>query len=216
MKYFKYGIWVVLVIAIYAVFAAEFKSLQLISLPLDGTHAEKLNDIAKNFSLSYIAGVVFYVFSEFIPFLRKRRYVRTKAVVLVERLRSAIVSFLDEFSGCHEMGDIKQLYYDAFEKEYDNNDVCKLTPDKNLAVKKLLAVMDDVINVFLQQDVYIGEDDHKAILKIKTEQFYEILLGFAQAGSPNTISSNKAQTLIGGLVNTYKALGQLKIANDNG
>ena len=216
MKYFKYGIWMILVIAIYAVFAAEFKSLRLISLPLDDTKVEKLNDIAKNFSLSYIAGVVFYVFSEYIPFLRKRRYIRTKAVILVERMRTAIVSFLDEFCGCHEMNDVKQLYYDAFETEYANNTVCKLTPDKILAVKKLCSIMDDVINVLLQQDEYMSEYGHKVILQIKTEEFYEILLELVQSANQKTISSYKALTLIGGLVNTYKSIGQLKIANDNG
>lgn len=211
MKYFKYGIWVMFGIAVYAVFATEFKSLRLVSLPLDCAHVEKLNDIVKNFSLSYVAGVVFYVFSDLIPFFRKRRYIRTKAVIFVERMRSAIISFLDEFCGSKEMSDINQLYFDAFQIEYSKNDVCQLLPDKILALKKLRSVMDDVINVLLQQDDYLEENDHKMILDIKTKQFYEILIGLSQTTNQNTIPSGHAMELLCGVVNTYRTLENLNI-----
>lgn len=210
----KYGVWLLFGIATYTVFAVEFSGLRVISLPFNSDAVDKLNDIGKNFSLSYIAGVVFYTLSEVIPFRRRKRYVKGKAIILADRLLKGINEFFDAFCGGHDMSDMSQLYYDAMQREYVASDNCKIKLDQLLAVRRLLALLEDTLGVLLQQNDYLDEDDQRKLLNVKTEDFYSLLIHLSQASVEVQKSGKEILILLQGVAYTYERLSELQVLKD--
>lgn len=68
-----YKLWVLFVVSIYVAFACSFPSLQF-ECDLAEPTCTKLNGIFQSFSLSYVAGFVFYLLSDFIPSSRRQRH----------------------------------------------------------------------------------------------------------------------------------------------
>lgn len=95
MDYFKKTavVWIVFVICIYSIFACEFDELKI---PFSSIHRdiEKINNIIKNISYSYIAGVIFFFLSDTIPYLRRKKV----AYKNVDKSLIFIVNAIDNFS----------------------------------------------------------------------------------------------------------------------
>ena len=93
VRYFKKtcGIWIFLVFSIYCMFACSFEVLHLgifsINAPKD--YIDKINDIIKNLSYSYIAGCFFFFLSDTIPFLRRQK-------IAIKNVSKSITSIKEE------------------------------------------------------------------------------------------------------------------------
>lgn len=212
----KYGIWLLLAASIYMVLASEFNMFCFVSLPYSESTVEKLNGIGKNISLSYIAGVIFYVLSEYLPFERKKKFVQDRSCQMVRSLMDDILKFFDELCGQNDLNAPFQLYYDATQKEYNENDVCKLSRSQLLAIRKLIAETDNALNILLLQGEYLDEDDFNKLLKLKSESFLDSLRKVSQASDSLTIESGVLYAIISGVISMYGILNGLKAVNAYG
>lgn len=86
-------IWILFITCIYCILACEFESLK-IPINQDLEYCEKLNNIVKNLSYSYIAGVIFFLLSDSIPFLRKGNI----AYKNINKAMHLIITAIDNFS----------------------------------------------------------------------------------------------------------------------
>jgi len=212
----KYGIWLLLAVSVYMVLAAEFSVFCFIRLPFNESIVEKLNGIGKNISLSYIAGVVFYILSEYLPFKRKEIYVQGRCYQIVGSLMDNIMNFFDELCGQNILNAPLQLYFDATQKEYDENDVCKLSRNQLFAIRKFIAETDNALNILLLQDEYLGEDDFRKLLTLKSESFLDNLRKVSQASDSLTIESGVLYAIIRGVISMYGNLRDLQVINAYG
>lgn len=176
----KYGIWILLVISIYIVLTAEFQILCIIKLPLSEDTIQKLNSIGKNISLSYIAGVIFYILSELLPFFRKRKFLKIKLKLQLDNLRSSISSFFECICGDRNPNDAKKVFFEVCKSEYEGEGVCNINKSHLFCIRRLLADIDDTLEILINSDVYLEEGDFNKVITIKTSQTLMALREVAQ------------------------------------
>ncbi len=198
LKY-TWPIWLGVICCLYIVFACEFETLRFIKLPYDENVVAKLNDIVKNMSLSYIAGMVFYLLSEMIPYLRKRRFVLKKLNAEIQHVRQIFIDFYLYFCGqnvASSIPTIDELFYSTTGREYEREGAYSMPADKMLALRKLLSAIDNAIELLLANDIYIGEDNFKIVLNIKTKECLTTLRGIVQAQSDSLIDNEQLYDLL--------------------
>jgi len=213
LKY-TWTIWLGLVFSLYAVFACEFESIRFIKLPYSEDVIVRLNDIAKNLSLSYIAGMAFYLLSEMIPYLRKRRFVLKKLNAEIQHVRQIFIDFYSYFCGqnvASSIPTIDELFYYTTGREYDQEGVYSIPADKMLGLRKLLSAIDDALELLLTNDIYIGEDNFKIALTIKTRECLTILRGIIQAQSDSLIENKQLYNLLEGITYIQQEINKLSL-----
>ena len=170
----KWPIWLILAVCLYTVVACEFPCWRFITLPLGGETVEKLNGIVKNLSYSYIAGVVFYVLSELIPFLQKQSFVLMRLKPYVDNLVVAIDDLIYGLTGCKlrddEIKNGEGVYSLITEHDYEAEGYYQLKDNQRLAIRSFVAQMDKGLDMLLSNDVYIGNDDFVTALSLSTHQ----------------------------------------------
>lgn len=154
-------IWVLFIICIYSIVACEFESLRirLPSLFNDVAYVNKTNDIIKNLSFSYIAGVIFFFLSDTIPFLRRKRVVYKN----VEKSMRLMVAAIDDFSHIvnnkiwDEKTDASTEYEEFSGAEYsDNMPPIKLQIPFCIQLKELVEKLNLCINFVISQELYVS------------------------------------------------------------
>jgi hypothetical protein len=215
-KFAKYGVWSLFAISIYMVFAAYFHGLCFIPLPFGEETVEKLNDIGKNVSLSYIAGAIFYFLSVYLPFVLKRSFVKCRCRLIIKNLLGYIKKFFEELCKQNDMSDVNQLYFDATQKEYEKGDICKLEKNQLFAIRKLITEIDHTLDTLLIQAEYIDADDFEILITIKSEAFLSDLRKIAQTSETHTTNSTTLLGILSGVVSMYGTMNNLKIIKNYG
>ena len=212
---YTWTIWAGLIICLYIVFACEFEYLRFIKLPYSESLIIRLNDIAKNFSLSYIAGVIFYLLSEMIPYIRKRRFVLEKLNIEIDNIEQVINNFYRYFCGCADNQNItdkiEDIFYSTTEQEYEDGGTYSIPTAKMLELRKLLTAVDDAVELFLANDVYIGENNFKIALNIKTKECMSILRGLVQAQTVSEIEYNQLFELLKGITSIRQEINRISL-----
>lgn len=178
-SYFKQTapIWILLIICIYCVLACEFESLriELFSINKDISFVEKINNIIKNLSYSYIAGVIFFSLSDTIPFLRRMRIANRG----VKKLLCQIVNAIDDFSlsinqnKWDEKTNPKQVFEDFTGGEYiENAPPTKLTSDKIALIDKLVNTINVGTDFIISKELYISTDLIDDVDSIKSNEYF--------------------------------------------
>ena len=97
-NYFKrtYAIWIIFFISCYCIVACNFNYLKINAMFFqdDIDFWNKINDILKNLSYSYIAGTIFFFLSETIPYIEKQKSI----IKNIERTINSILSTINQFS----------------------------------------------------------------------------------------------------------------------
>lgn len=207
----KYGIWILLVLSIYMVLAAEFHDLCFIRLPFSDVTVYKLNSIGKNISLSYIAGVIFYVFSERIPFVRKKSYLKTRLKIQVERLNTALSSFLESMCGNSTITDAKTAFWETTRKEYDGKGYCDINRSQLLSIRTLLAVYDDALDDLISSDVYLDEKDFETVVDIKTDNTLSVMRKLSQMQDQSQIEQTMMFEVLSGAIAMFNKLDKIEL-----
>lgn len=211
---FRNGVWILLVASFYMVIAAEFKELCFIKLPVSEESLDKLNGIGKNISLSYIAGVIFYVLSEKVPFIKKRKYLRMKLNVQIERMKEALGTFLESICGDGKCRDARPMFYEAFKKEYEGKGFCEINKSHLLGIRKLLAELDDSLNILISSDVYLGEKDYQIVIEIKTDSSFSIMRQIAQIKEETQIEQKTLFDLLSGVITIIGKVNQIELGGN--
>lgn len=210
----KYGIWILLMLSIYMVFAAEFKRLCFVKLPLSEITISKLNDIGKSIALSYIAGVIFYVFSERIPFFRKKRYLKTRLKIQVERLKTALTSFLESMCGNATITDAKVAFLETTRMEYEGKGYCDINKSQLLSIRTLLAVYDDALDDLISNDVFLDEMDFKTIIDIKTDNTLAELRKLSQMKDQAQIEQTMMYEVLAGAIVMFSKIDKIEFVKE--
>lgn len=210
----RHGIWILLFASFYMVLAAEFKWLCFIKLPVCEETIDKLNGIGKNISLSYIAGVFFYVLSEMVPFVSRRKYLRIKLNMQVEGMKESLGTFLESICGDSKCRDVKKIFYEVSKKEYGGMGFCDINKSHLLSIRKLLAKLDDALNILISSDVYLGENNFQTVIEIKTDSSLSIIREIAQIKDETQIEQKKLYDLLSGVITIIGKVNQLKLGGD--
>ena len=199
----KWPVWLILAVCLYTVVACEFPSWRIITLSASGESVEKINGIAKNLSYSYIAGVVFYVLSELIPFLHKQGFVLMRLKPYVENLVVAIDDLIYGLTGCKlrddEIKNGEGVYSLITEHDYEAEGYNQLKDNQRLAIRSFVAQMDKGLDMLLSNDVYIGNDDFVTALSLSTHQAMMIMRAKAEAASSISITNRDLLTIASSL-----------------
>ena len=196
------------------VLAAEFHKLCFIRLPFSDGTVYKLNSIGKNISLSYIAGVIFYVFSERIPFIRKKSYLKTRLKIQVERLNTALSSFLESMCGNPTITDAKAVFLETTRKEYDGKGYCDINRSQLLSIRTLLAVYDDALDDLISSDVYLDEKDFKAVVDIKTDNTLAVMRKLSQMQDQSQIEQTMMFEVLSGAVAMFNKIDKIELVKE--
>ena len=162
LNYFKNTvlIWILFTICIYCVVACEFESLRMnfFSIRADIVVVNKINDIIKNLSFSYIAGVIFFSLSDTIPFLRRKKLANKSIKKTLFQMQNAIDVFSLSINNMKWNDDTntKQVFEDFSGCEYaDNAPQMRLTSDKLRLIDNLSKSIDFGIDFIISQELYI-------------------------------------------------------------
>ena len=178
-NYFKRTapIWILFIICIYSVFACSFETLRLDLFRINKNiiFVNKINDIIKNLSFSYIAGAIFFFLSDTIPFLRRKKL----ANKIVEKSLCQMIDAIDDFSlsinNCkwNEDTNIELIFEDFSGGEYTQNmPDTRLTSDKKVLIVELAKKLNFGIDFVLSQELYIDTNLVKDMDRIKINEFY--------------------------------------------
>ena len=202
----QWPVWLLLLVSLYVAFACEFHCLRMISLPLPASQIEKLNDLAKNVSLSYVAGMIFYVLSEMVPYLRKSAYVQEKLRSINRNLSKAIDDFLTSLCGRSDECNDKELYYLATGGTYEKDIDCFLRKSKLLAFRKLSISINEQLAAMQACDIYLDMDDYKILLQLRAKSYVMLLNEIAQSVEERHLKSQDMMDLLKGVVEMKKSL----------
>ena len=196
------------------VLAAEFKILCFVKLPLSEITVSKLNEIGRSIALSYIAGVIFYVFSERIPFIMKKRYLNTRLKIQVERLHTALTSFLESICGTATISDAKKAFLETTGKEYEGKGYCNINKSQLLSIRTLLAVYDDSLDDLINCDVYLDEKDFKAVVDIKTDKTLAVMRKISQIQDQSQIEQTTMFEILSGMIAMFEKLDVIEFVKE--
>ncbi len=211
LKY-TWPIWLVLILCLYIVLACECEFFRFIKLPYSEYIIERINDVAKNLSLSYIAGMIFYLLSEMVPYLRKQRFVLKKLNAEIQNVQQIFRDFFLYFCG-HDVSssppEKDELFYSTTGQEYEQEGTYLISADKMLELRKLLAAIDDAIEFLLANDIYIGENNFKIVLNIKTNKCLSVLRGIVQAQSDSLIENKQLYEILEGIISIQQEINKI-------
>lgn len=165
-------IWVLFIICIYCILACEFESLRMdiFSINEDVIVVGKINDIIKNLSFSYVAGVIFFFLSDTIPFHRRQKVV----IKNVNRTLNLVFNAIDDFSQSinsktwNETIDPKLIYEDIFGGEYPEQEYKQKLPLNIITdMLKLTNIMNSCIDFIISQELYVNSKLIKDLEDIK-------------------------------------------------
>lgn len=176
VRYFKKtcGIWIFLVFSIYCMFACSFEVLHLgifsINAPKD--YIDKINDIIKNLSYSYIAGCFFFFLSDTIPFLRRQK-------IAIKNVSKSITSIKEELKRTEikltgynwNQTETKKIWEEISSYEYSDN----LNISIILKLQQLKVIHDFINYLFLKsdyilsQELYISNRIYQEISRFRTD-----------------------------------------------
>ena len=80
-----------------------------------------------------------------------------------------------------------------------------------LELRKLLTAVDDAVELFLANDVYIGENNFKIALNIKTKECMSILRGLVQAQTVSEIEYNQLFELLKGITSIRQEINRISL-----
>lgn len=196
----QWPVWLLLLVSLYIAFACEFHCLRLISLPLPANQIEKLNDLAKSVSLSYVAGMIFYVLSDLLPYLRKSAYVQENLRSMNRNLSKAIDNFFTSLCGrCDEFND-KELFYLATGESFERDVACILHKSKLLAFRKLSVSINEQMASMQACDIYLEMDDYKTLLQLRAKSYMVLLNEIAQSSEERHLKSQDMIEVLKGVV----------------
>lgn len=165
-------IWVLFIVCIYCILACEFESLRMaiFSINEDIIVVEKINDIIKNLSFSYVAGVIFFFLSDTIPFQRRKKFVNKN----VNRSLNLIYNAIDDFSQSinnkkwDETIDPKSIYEDIFGGEYPEQEYKQKLPLNIISdMLKFANTINPYIDFIISQELYVNSKLVKNLEDIK-------------------------------------------------
>ena len=165
-------IWVLFIVCIYCILACEFESLRMdiFSINEDVIVVEKINDIIKNLSFSYVAGVIFFFLSDTIPFQRRQKFVNKN----VNRSLNLIYNAIDDFSQSinnktwDETIDPKFIYEDIFGGEYPEQEYKQKLPLNIISdMLKFANTINPYIDFIISQELYVNSKLVKNLEDIK-------------------------------------------------
>ena len=165
-------IWVLFIVCIYCILACEFESLRMaiFSINEDIIVVEKINNIIKNLSFSYVAGVIFFFLSDTIPFQRRQKFVNKN----VNRSLNLIYNAIDDFSKSinnkkwNETIDPKSIYEDIFGGEYPEQEYKQKLPLNIISdMLKFANTINPYIDFIISQELYVNSKLVKNLEDIK-------------------------------------------------
>ena len=144
--------------------------MAIFSINEDIIVVEKINDIIKNLSFSYVAGVIFFFLSDTIPFQRRQKFVNKN----VNRSLNLIYNAIDDFSQSinnkkwDETIDPKSIYEDIFGGEYPEQEYKQKLPLNIIAdMLKFANTINPYIDFIISQELYVNSKLVKNLEDIK-------------------------------------------------
>lgn len=163
-------------ISVYCVFACSFDVLRLdiFSINASQNFIDKINDIIRNLSYSYIAGCFFFFLSDTIPFLRRQKIsnnnVRNSMISIKEELKKTEIK-LTGYSW--KQIELIKIWEEISGYEYSDN----LNSTITLNLQQLRILHDFIGYLFLKseyilsQELYISDKVYQEISHFRTDDF---------------------------------------------
>ena len=187
-SYFKKTapIWILFIICIYCVFACEFESLRsdVFSFNEEKAVVNKINEIIKNLSFSYIAGVIFFSLSDTIPFLRRKKIAYRNVNKSLFQMINAIDDFSMSINSCKwdEKTNTENVFEDFSGGEYtENAPQLRLTSDKIALIGTLTHKIKIGVNYVISQELYIDTNLTNDMDRIKINEDFHYLCTIADS-----------------------------------
>lgn len=190
-------VWIILAATIYIVLACQFPTCRFITMPYSEATVELWNDVLKNLSYSYIAAVIFFVFSDTIPFLRKQYYVTQSLVVIKKQTAESAIRFFRCFcSSCEDDFQSDTLYYNTTGYEYDELGTCELQRNKLYELKLVYTTIAFYTDQIITHGEYAGKANFDFAVKVKSNVVFSLMAGYIQAAENVSITNKDLMDII--------------------
>ena len=93
-KLINFFLSLITIICIYTIFSVGLDLIEKIGI---SDNYEKINNVALNLSYSYIAGLIFYFFISYLPYIQKKKKLNPAINSKIEYLNDLIKSFIQTF-----------------------------------------------------------------------------------------------------------------------
>lgn len=175
-------IGILLLICIYCVLACEFQELR-IRVEYSQDSLDKINDIVKNLSFSYIAGVIFFLLSDTIPYCRRKKI----TLKYVEKAMSLMLLSIDDFTinvngkKWDSNTEPYEIYEDISGAIYEGDSQIKYTVPDNviISLQNLYNSLNMNIDFILAQELYIDDCLLDMLEQIKSDKRFQYSCGLS-------------------------------------
>jgi hypothetical protein len=186
----EYPLWIVLFLCLYIISTYFFDCIKC-TIAISPETATKINEFALALSYSYVAGIIVYLLTTFIPTTRKARVTLMNVMTDLNMLKDNFHELLS-LIGYDCSKEKEDAETDAFNvitgKDSDSTDNSTPIPIKADCVKGLkeyVKKFDDSITAILQFEQYLYPNECEKLVEIKlSNTFQQIRIYFKEAKPP--------------------------------
>jgi hypothetical protein len=177
-------IWILLVVCLYIVCAFCFTSIRLPSFFNDAI-TDSINKLLVNVSYSYIAGMLFYIFSIFYPLTRRARYILPIVVENVQVLKIASENLEGKLYGESWLkSDSETIISEMHSSMFENGQI--IEKQKTLLIE-YSNVIEQCFNSLLAYETYLNDGECKLMIEIQESfSIWQIRQNFGNLGMNET------------------------------
>lgn len=143
-------------------------------------NADRINNVALNISYSYIAGLIFYFFTSYLPYLVNKKKIKTiliaKSALITQKFEACVKSCLINYND--------PISYDGLTAAMANRSVAEISSLGKLLNTNTSIIqdwsgqiheMEEVCNQLLEYRKYLSTDQIEGIEKLKNTDFKRLI-----------------------------------------
>ena len=176
----KFFLLFVTVICLYIIFSV---GLDIIGKIGSSYNSVKINNVALNLSYSYIAGLIFYFFISYLPFIQTKKKLKPAITSKIEYLSTLIKSFIQTFESTENNLSLKGIHPNYIEKLIVNKSVLDSSyysvMGRTMTNQDFLnghkENIENLIEKILSYREYLSSDQVLYLEEIRDSKFFDLL-----------------------------------------
>lgn len=210
-------VWILLLLCLYVLVAYYVDSIKIPS-SLTSKSAQQINNIAVTFSYSYITGVIVFIFTVFIPNVRKTKAVLVNAAEDLRYLKDEMYEFSQEICGCDWLDynnvSVEQVLQ-AMDLKIIGKELFEISVEKTNFIKEKMRVFDSYLRSIIDYNPYFSVEEIRMLTEIRNSYSFNRIRHHFKINIPTYENKFNIRKLIGDLIETNQKIvdfyGRLEI-----
>ncbi|MFH6993418.1 hypothetical protein [Flavobacterium sp. FlaQc-48] len=170
----------VTVLSLYIIFSV---GLGIIGEIGSSNNSEKINNVVLNLSYSYVAGLIFYFFISYLPYIQTKKKLKPAINSKIEYLNALVTSFVQTFESNEKKIELKKISSNYVEKLILNKSVLESSyySIMGLVMTNLDFInghkenIENLVDKILSYKEYLTSDQILYLEQIRDSKFFQLL-----------------------------------------